>query len=593
MKDIDKTKQNIKINEIDDTQRKELFNRFKDAGGKVLTEREQKRNMVIDRDKQKQHQQKLDQHFSTKRVPSVNRVVANKKTITKSAVKPTSSVDRLRIRMRLRIMGITGLNTVFFKNSFFKKFNDHYRPSLIGIQLIFLALFKKDPKTGNRIIRSLDKISPIYYELIEKSGNLYEPYVVDQILEGYRNFPNVPQSLSELRESLTALFRLLFILKPYENSILNSFEKSIDINNSYTEGKKDKNISKKELKNSLFIIFNKLYPRLHTVFCQYQGILFSESDKAIEDILSILQSEKPGNRKRMDETRQLKDESNSLENKNSDTNDENDNLSVNDSVREGLKLMYRLDNKVLRSIYDKKGEFQILNDSDKVLLTYMLFLEFEKEYSFILTTNKIKYNVDFSTNVKVDYKLILQDIFNQLNKSREAFIAYYERCQEYNKIFNQKPFNNNQYIAYSKRIDEIEKKKKLSGSASRMVIKSFMDNVIKELKVLIDDMNGQQKFISNPQDVIEFNFEIEGSKKLNNKKIFNAIEIVHNYASALSYRISFDGDLSGNLEFKDNENQIEVANDNNDNQINKDDRNKKKDEKKSSESLFDELDEII
>ena len=91
--------------------------------------------------------------------------------------------------MRLRILGITGFNTVFFKKSFFQKFNDYYKPSLIEIQMIFLALFKKDPKTGNRIIRSLDKISPIYYELIEKAGDLYEPYLIEQILEGYHNFP--------------------------------------------------------------------------------------------------------------------------------------------------------------------------------------------------------------------------------------------------------------------------------------------------------------------------------------------------------------------------------------------------------------------
>ena len=40
MKDIDKTKQNLKVNEIDDNQRKDLFNKFRDAGGQVLSERE-------------------------------------------------------------------------------------------------------------------------------------------------------------------------------------------------------------------------------------------------------------------------------------------------------------------------------------------------------------------------------------------------------------------------------------------------------------------------------------------------------------------------------------------------------------------------
>ena len=33
MKEIDKTKQNLRVNEIDESQRKDLFNKFKDAGG--------------------------------------------------------------------------------------------------------------------------------------------------------------------------------------------------------------------------------------------------------------------------------------------------------------------------------------------------------------------------------------------------------------------------------------------------------------------------------------------------------------------------------------------------------------------------------
>jgi len=582
MKEIDKTKQNIRVNEIDDNQRKNLFNKFKDAGGQVQSDRDAKRSLIIDREKQKQHQQRLDGHYSNKRIPSVQKVVSPKKSSSNLSSVSSSPFDRFRIRMRLRILGITGFNTVFFKKSFFQKFNDYYKPSLIETQMVFLALFKKDPKTGNRIIRSLDKISPVYYELIEKSGDLYEQYLIDNILESYLNFPDVPQSLSELRESIIALFRILFILKPYENSILNSFEKSIDISISYNEGKKDKNIRKKDLKNSLFIIFNKLYPRLHTLFCHYQSILFTENDKSIENILSISQAEKPGNRVRFDDNRPNQIENPVNEDLDHDVEKPSEDLVVDDAVKDGLKWMYKLDNKTLRSLYDKKGEFELLNDSDKVLLTYMLFLEFEKEYSFILTTNKIKYNVDFSSNVKIDYKTKLQDIFNQLNKCQDAFKSYYETYLEYNKIFNQKPTDNNQYIAYSKRLDEITKKKNQTGSMSRMVIKSFMDNLASELNILIDDMNGNQRFISNPQDILEFIYEIEGDKKLKDKKVYEAIEIVFNYASALSYRIGSGGDLSGKLEFDVNEKQMKSEEKTEENTNNK-----------SSESIFDELDDVI
>ena len=583
MKEIDKTKQNIRINEIDPGQRKDLFNKFKDAGGQVLTDKDAKRSLIIDREKQKQHKQKLDEHYSNKRIPSTQRVATAKKTSSILQALPSSAFDRFRIRMRLRFLGITGFNTVFFKKSFFQKFNDHYKPSLIEIQMIFLALFKKDPKTGNRIIRSLDKIAPIYYELIEKAGDLYEPYLIDQILEGYINFQDVPQPVSELKDFIIDLFRILFVLKPYENSILNSFDKSIDLSVSYNEGKKDKNIRKKDLKNSLFIIFNKLYPRLHTLFCHYQGYLFGESDKAIDDILSIPQSEKPGNRVRRDENTTIIVDKTSAQVQEEEEN-ATESVPLNNSVKEGLKLMYMLDNKSLRSMYDRKGNFELLKDSDKVLLTYMLFLEFEKEYSFILTTNQIKYNIDFSTYIKVDYKARMQDLFNRLSKCQDPFKSYYEATREYNKILNEKPMNNSQYIAYSKRVDETFKKVKQLGSLSRLTIKSFMENVASELAVLLEDMSGRQIYISNPQDLLEFSFEIEGNKKLKDKKIYEAIEAIYNYATALSYRISPEGDLSGKLEFEENEKQIETEASASNENVNKN---------KSDESIFDELEDII
>jgi len=588
MKEIDKTKQNIRLDKIDDGQRKTLFNKFKDAGGKVLTEKEQRRALVIDREKQRQHQQKLDKHFSNKRVPKSDSPFMKKPVITKkghsaSPAPESSPFDRFKIRMRLRILGVTGFNTIFFKKRFFKRFTDEYKPSLIEIQLIFLALFKKDPKTGNRIIYSLDKVSPLYYELIEKAGEIYESFLIDQIVEGYLNYPDVPQTLSELRESMTELFRPIYLLKPYENTLYNSFEKSIDLNLSYVEGKKDKTINKKELKNSLFIIFNKLYPRLHTIFCHYQGILFTESDKRIEIILGIPKSEKPGNRIRRSEYLAMQTEQEAEKDQKPDTKETSDSLLLSDPVKEGLKIMYKLDNKTLRGIYDKKNKYEYLSDSDKVLLAYMLFLEFEKEYSFILTTNQIKFNIDFGSDAKKDYRTSLHDLFNRLNKCRDAFTSYYETYLEYIKVFNRKPISNDQYITYSKRVDEIANKKKQSGTMVRMTIRSFMDNLASELIGLIEDMNSEQKFISNPQDVLEFSYEIEGEKKLKNKKIFEAIEVIYNYASAFVYRLSTDGDLSGKLEFDENEKQSLTKPEN---------KNETKTEY-TGDSLFDELDDII
>ena len=554
MKEIDKTKQNIRIDDINLEQRNDLFKKFTEAGGQVIDERSTKKNLTIDREKQKEHQKMFDQHYKEK-ISSQRKKNADAQDRNPSGAasyQPASSVfDRFKIVIKLKFLGVTGFSSVFFKKTFFKKFVNYYKPSLIKIQMIYLSLFKKNPITGKRIIRGLDNISPRYYELIEMTSELFDQYLVDQIIEDFNNFPDVQQPLSKLREPLIGLYRALYILKPYENAIYNAFERAIIINSSLDDTKNDFNFKNKDIRNSLFFIFAKLYPRLHTLFCYYEGILFSETDKEIEKILSISKLEKPGTRVKKEPipADQTENKSKKDEEKKESEKTKEDSSRVDNSIKEGLKLMYDLDMKMLRFQYDKKGEYELLSNNDKALHTFLLFNEFESEYSFILTTNQIRYNVDYSTNLKIDYRTKMQDMYNKLNKCQESFKNYYEINKEYDKFYNERPLNNTQYITYTKKLDEINEKRIVAGIRYKATIKIFMDDLASELRILINDINSEQKFIANPQDVFEFNRSIEGEKKLNKKKIYDAIITLYNFASAFSYRLSSEGDLSGKSEF--------------------------------------------
>ncbi|HOP61739.1 MAG TPA: hypothetical protein PK358_00485 [Spirochaetota bacterium] len=586
MKKIDKTKENIRLNEIDEKQRKDLFQKFTDAGGKVLSEKDARRNLVIDRDKQKQHQKRLDAHFSSMR--STPQKSSNVRRPVQADYKgrqitEDTGFNKFRIRMRLRIMRVTGFNTHFFHEKYLDAFTGIYKTSLMEMQMAYLALFKRDPSVGGRIITRLDKASPLFYALLERAGEIYEPMIIDQITEKYLEFPSVPESITELKENMIDLFRPLFILKPYENTLMNAFERAIDLYSDVADSKNIKNIKKKDIRNALFIIFDKLYPRLHTLFCQYCGILFTEDDKRIEDLLSIAPSEKPGGRRRRlrsssgysDDTATVQVE-NEVELAAEDEEESHEDVSV----KEGLKLMYRLDFSTLRKIYDKKSRFDLIYDNDKTFLAYLLFMEFENEYSVILTTNQIKFNVDFSSSTKVDYRSNLQDLFNRMRKCHEAFLSYYESYASYNKIRNAKPVSNEQYITYTKRLDEVTKRKNDIGTQCKYIIRVFMDNVSTVLSELVDDMNHRQFYINNPQDILELYYEIEGEKKLKDKKIYDAIQIAQRFSAALAYRLNPGGDLTGNTEFPEESGATGAESDSEGSSDKKD-------------SILDELDDII
>ncbi len=584
MKEIDKTKSNIKIHEIDEKQRKELFQKFSDAGGKVLSEREARRGLVIDRDKQKKHQQRLDDHYKSMKSSSVKTTYAKQPQPAGIRNKPLAEDtpwNKFRIRMRLRFMRVTGFNTLFFHGKFLDSFTGSYKTSLMEIQMAYLALFKRDLNLGGRIIVRLDKASPLYFAVLERAGEIFEPMIIDQITEKYLAFPSVPQPITDLKEPVIDLFRPLYILKPYENTLMNAFEKSITLYSDIADSKNAKSIKKKEIRNALFIIFDKLYPRLHTLFCQYYGILFDENDKRIEDILSIAPAEKPEGRRRG--TRPSSNFSNDVisEQEEADSDEEENAAQEEDpTVKEGLKLMYGLDFNSLRKMYDKKNRFEQIYDNDKTFLAYLLFLEFENEYSVILTTNQIKFNIDFSSSTKVDYRETMQELFNRMRKCHEAFLSYYESYGSYCKIRSAKPISNEQYITYTKRLDEVTKRKNDIGTQCRYLIRVFMDNVAHILSELVDDMNGRQFYINNPQDILELFYQIEGEKKLKDKKIYDSIQISQRFAAAMVHRLSPGGDLTGTTEFS--EESTMVSEDLSDEQG-----------AAKRESILDELDDII
>jgi hypothetical protein len=53
-----------------------------------------------------------------------------------------------------------------------------------------------------------------------------------------------------------------------------------------------------------------------------------------------------------------------------------------DELKKGLDIMYRLDLSALRQGLDRNDSFRFVKENDKLLIAYLLLLEFDREYSF-------------------------------------------------------------------------------------------------------------------------------------------------------------------------------------------------------------------
>ncbi len=596
---IDKTKENIGVSRLDEQTRKNLFDKFVEGGGKVVQEKKNLSRLTIDREKQKQFLKRVETRPSNKRVKKEKPAPFEvKKSVAKKPLpeSETGALDllmgRIKLRFKLKVLGITGFNGYYFNNKFFKKFNNVYKPALMDIQIVYLEIFRKNPAVGRNIITKLDGMKPLYFELIEMIGNLFDKIVADQIMEQYVNFPQLQKKTLELKEQILLLYSKLLVLNPFENSVQSAFERAIDYHGKSGDSSGDSYTTmRRRIRNDLFITFHKFLPRLHLLFCLYQGRYYELYDADIESILDIKEADKPGNRQLsqyFDEEVEVQEETaSSKEQEQGDEEDETDKGRLK-AIRQGLELMSTLDMGKIRKDYDRQRLFEHVSDGDKVFITYLLFNEFDKEYSFILTTNKIKFRTDIIARTKVDFRAKLNALYDKMRKSSDSLREYAEELANYEKSRKEKPSSSSQYIEFTKRIEALETKKKILGKNALSIVHGYMLEIVQELQMLLEDMDGHQVYIENPQEELIFDPAIEGEKKIHGKKIFEAVYIIYCFALAFAYRLSQEGDLSGDLEFKKEELEQMKG------ESKKEESPEKKNtEKKAEKSILEELDDML
>ncbi|HOD13415.1 MAG TPA: hypothetical protein PK307_00990 [Spirochaetota bacterium] len=592
---IDKTKENIGVSRLDEKTRKDLFEKFVESGGKVIDEKNIRRQLVIDRTLQKEYLKKVGSYSESGQKPAKTK--ADESKIIAASIKPDHSgvnslalfFSRLKLRFKLRFLGVTGFGGYFFRDKFFRKFNNSYKPALMDIQILYLDIFRRSPSVGRNITAKLDNIKPVYYELIEMVGNLFDKIMVDQILDQYMNFPQVPKKTQELKEQMMLLYKKLHVIYPFENTIIDAYEQAVDLYLKVEDNPSDSHFGMtRRIRSSVFVIFHKLFPRLHLLFCLYQWWPYHDYDPDIDAILGVTESDKPGNRqlaKYFDELSVPAGEEEQSEEK--IESQESDDAAVK-GVKYGLSLMASLDLARLRQEYDKTRLFENVSDADKVFITYLLFNEFDREYSFILTTNKIKYRTDFASRDRIDFRSKLNSLYDKMKASTDSLREYADELETYEKSRREKPSSSSQYIEYSKRMESLVNKRNLAGKKALSMVRNYMLEITEELQVLLEDMNEHQIYIENPQDEIIFDPLIEGNKKSNGKKIYEALYIVYCYALAFAYRLSQNGDLSGNLEFKKEEmEQLQKQH----KEISHEIQQKQEGEKKKS--VLEELDDMV
>jgi hypothetical protein len=551
---IDKTRDNINVDSLHREERRELFNKLVKAGGQVIREKP-KNTIRIDRSKQKEIQQRLDnkrkQNQWTEQQPSAFSRTMSSASVPKPIEAPLSSgFALLFLRLKLYLTGVSNLGGTYFKKKFLEKFKVEFNPALMELQMLYLDLFKQNPNMGWQIVEQLDKMRPLYFELIEMSADVYEIGIAARLLDSYAALPHENYRIVDYKSTILEYFRRLYLLHKYVDSIDFAFEKAIALQHRMEKDKSSLYSTKrKKAGNSLYIIFNKMFPKLYRLTCLIQGENLDIYDtRRIDEMFGILPEMKPGKRipnqpSAIFTSELAPDEKTEATPEGTPPTDEEEKQNLPEEITRGLALMQTADLDAIRQEITRDDLLANVSETDKVLYAYLLFYEFDREYAFIFTTYKIKFNPAYSIRGKSDYRSRLSEVYNQIRSCYDVLKEYFISLEIYEKVREDRPTSHDQYFSYTKRLGELDREKKAKSRMAKTVMQNYLGKILEETNILINDINQRRTIIQNPQDLLEFDSPVDQNLKMKGKMIYEAIYAAYDYASALYYRLSPGGDI--------------------------------------------------
>jgi hypothetical protein len=555
MSKIDKTKKSIGINKIEEKDRQEIFKKFLDAGGQVIKE-----------DSSNKDDQKPKQTSVSKPTKAPIARDRKKSTIQRSPQKTTNDSNPIQIdpnprvyenqyssfwsrfflKMKAWSSKVTHFGDPILKPEFLSELNLELKESLLIFNMASRDILG-NPEVYPQVVTELSKESTFYPELIIRGGKLLDYAELESLFEEYKINPNIKIPVSKVYPSLYSLFRKLFFLYPYQNTYKKALEKGYDLLEKYE--KKPSAIykaKKKQLKQNHFFIFEKAFDKIYLAVLRHQNINIPLTSDYMNLFLEIKNDERIGSMKTFvfSEPEVQQPIENNKEDANSeDSNDEKEEVAEEESpiLTLGKELLLSTPLDVLRKKHDQKKDYAEINIADKSFLTYLFFKEFDSEYSLVMTTKKININTTNVNGLKIDHRENLMSTYEMTRNCSEQFRIYIESLREYDKI-KSTPLSN--YIEQSKKMTQADQKKNIQSRSFRSSVKEYFSNVTSSLKIFIDDMESEKVIIGNSEDILNFD-NVESKKKLNKKKIKDAITESYAFSLALLDKLSGDGDLYG------------------------------------------------
>ncbi|TGL10497.1 hypothetical protein [Leptospira meyeri] len=556
MGDFDNTKRAIGVGKLDDSARKDMFNKFVNAGGEIIKEKQPpkeddtKKSRPEPKVRQSTVSRGGDDSRSGSRGNNQNKSDSgNTKSQADSKAQYEKEISsfsaRFGIKLKCWLARVTSFGSSDLTPKFMHDFSMRAKQALIELQYSGNELLANQ-QYSPQLSKALDKINPLLVELLAMGQKLYNGPELTDITDPIMVAPESPVAIERVKNPIYALFKRMYILYPYQETLKKSFVQAYD-ELQKLEGKPSLIYANKKRKVTQEIdnLFEGFFDRLYLVVLRAENKNIPLISRYMENLLGINPEDRPGQRKSGENVpggKELESKDAKKEEESKDEDKKEEEIPLSKEQAYGLRLMQMYSIPKLRKKFDPKNEYANIPDSDKALLALFYFYEFDDEYSFVMTTKKIDIKPGSVNGVKVDYRQKMLDIYEGTRTIIDQFRIYNDILRELEK-HKANPGAN--YIEASKKLTGIEQKRTGQSRTVRLAIKEFSLKSRDSLLVLIKDMKGKKEIVANMNDVLTLD-SMESRKRLNKKPVKQCIMESYCYLMALYDRLE-TGDLFGGL----------------------------------------------
>ncbi|WCL47993.1 hypothetical protein [Leptospira sp. GIMC2001] len=566
MSEFDQTKKAIGLGNLDDSSRKDMFEKFKSAGGEVVKEKKAK----LEAEKKDRPQPKVRQGNVSRTEfdrsggkssggrsgsgsssgDSKSSQSSSKNSVDASAAyekEISSFTARFAIKLKCWFARVTPFGIAEVTPACMGIFARDMKSALMEFQMVGNELLGNGSYSP-KITQALDKVNPLIVEVLGMGHKLYNSVDVNELTEMYQLSPDRGVPIDRIKDPLIRIFKKLYVLYPYQES----YRKGVSLAYEHLQKLEGKpaliyNSRRKKILSELDNLFGTIFEKMYLIVIRGENKNIPMVSKYMENLLGITPHDKPGQRhagEGIPATESEESDSESTEDKPSEEKEakEKEEVVIPKEMAYGLRLMKMYTIEQLRKKFDPRSENSPIPDSDKAFLAYLYFKEFDDNYSFVMTTKKIDLKQVHVAGNRVDYRQKLLDLYETARGTLDQFRIYQETFKEFT-AHKANPGAN--YIEASKKTTALETKRSQHSRNVRVVTKEFMEKTRDLLLVLINDMKSKREIVGNMDDIMTFD-SVEAKKRLNKKPVKQCIMEAYCFTLALAERLE-NGDLYGGV----------------------------------------------